>query len=114
MITFSIPGRAKSAANLREHWAVKAKRVRAERDKALKLCPKWTGEALLEVVLVRHGVRELDGDNLQAALKGIRDGIAARLRVDDGSPLVRWVYFQRTCKADEERVEVDIMGTGRE
>jgi hypothetical protein len=108
VITFSIPGRAKSAANLREHWAVKAKRVQGERRKAMTLCPKWTHGPLLLVTLTRYGVRLLDDDNLRGALKGIRDGIASRLGVDDGSSLVRWEYEQRTCETGKERVEVTI------
>jgi hypothetical protein len=82
--------------------------VKAERAKAMTLCPRWRGGPLLVVTLFRYGVRELDGDNLQAALKGTRDGVAARLKVDDASPLVRWEYGQDTCRAGEERVEVAI------
>lgn len=36
----------------------------------------------------------MDGDNLQAACKGLRDGIADRLGVDDGDPRVTWHYAQ--------------------
>lgn len=94
-VTFTIPGAVPSASNLREHWAVRAKRVKGQRDKAMKLCPKWKGGALLVVELVRVAPRELDGhDNLRAALKGHVDGIASRLGLDDRSPLVEWRYGQ--------------------
>lgn len=109
MISFEIPGITKSVANQRIHWAVKAKQVKSQRDKAMKLCPKWPDGPALSVTLTRYGARELDTDNLAAAMKGIRDGVAARLRVDDGSPLVAWHYKQATCPAGKERVEVLIV-----
>jgi hypothetical protein len=107
-LAFSIPGAVKNTSNQREFWAAKAKRVKAERAKALKLCPRWTGSPLLVVTLTRYGLREMDGDGLQAALKATRDGIASRLKVDDATPLVRWEYAQATCTAGTERVEVEI------
>jgi hypothetical protein len=112
MLTFTIPGKSESTPNLREHWAAKAKRLKKQRDRTLLLCPKWKGGPLLVVTLTRYGVRELDGDNWQAAAKAYRDGIAARLRVDDGTSLVRWEYRQEKCSAGEERVEVEISSAG--
>lgn len=95
MIEFSISQRAQSTANLREHWSAKAKRIKSQRQAAMLKCPHWTEGALLVIELTRLGPRELDGDNLQSALKGTRDGLAARLKIDDGSPLVRWEYRQK-------------------
>lgn len=52
--------------------------------------PKW------RVVLVRVAPSGgLDGDNLQGALKGVRDEVAAFLGVDDGGTRVTWEYGQR-------------------
>ena len=47
------------------------------------------------VEIIRVGKRTLDGDNLQNASKGLRDGIAARLGVDDADPRVEWKYSQQ-------------------
>jgi len=94
MIEFTIPGAAPSTPNLREHWATKAKRVKAQRAAVGRKMPKWTEGPLLIVRLTRVGPRPLDTDNLATALKGHRDAVAARLRVDDASPLVRWEYHQ--------------------
>jgi hypothetical protein len=74
----------------------------------MTLCPAWKLGPLLCVHLVRHGVRELDGDNLQGAFKATRDGIASRLGVDDNSKLIAWTYDQVRCKAGEEHVSVTI------
>lgn len=89
-----IPGEAPSTPNLREHWAVKAKRTKAQRAAVARKMPKWTAGPLLIVRLTRVAFRSLDTDNLAAALKGHRDAVAACLRVDDASPLVRWEYHQ--------------------
>lgn len=109
MISFTIPIKTPSLANQRLHWAVKAKQVKSHRTAALAKCPRWSHGPLLVVTLTRYGVRELDSDNLASALKGIRDGVAARLGVDDGSKLVRWNYEQETCPAGEERVWVRVV-----
>lgn len=94
MFEFSIPMKAQSVANLREHWAAKAKRVGNQRQAAMKLCPRWVDGPLLIIELSRVGPRPLDDDNLRSSLKAFRDGIAARLGFDDGSALVRWEYKQ--------------------
>lgn len=100
MIEFVIKQRAVNNDNAREHWAVKAKRVKPQRQAALLKCPKWTEGHLLVVELTRVGKGELDDDGLRSSLKPTRDGIAARLRVNDNSPLVRWDYLQK--KGDYE------------
>lgn len=55
------------------------------------------------VVLTRVSPRPFDDDNLAAAFKSIRDGIAARWEVDDGGPDVVWLYDWR--KGADARVE---------
>lgn len=94
MISVTIPGEAPSTPNLREHWAVKAKRMKAQRAAVARRMPAWSEGPLLIVRLTRVAPRALDTDNLAAALKGHRDAVAARLRVDDASLLVRWEYHQ--------------------
>jgi hypothetical protein len=94
MIEFTIQGVAPSTPNLREHWAATAKRVKAQRAAVARKMPAWSEGPLLIVRLTRVGPRLLDTDNLAAALKGHRDAVAARLRVDDASPLVKWEYHQ--------------------
>lgn len=103
-----IPLKAPSTPNLREHWATKSKRAAAQRGKARLLTPRWTGGPLLRVTLTRVGVRELDSDNLASACKAVRDGVADRLRLDDGSPLVEWAYRQEKCLKGAEGVRVEI------
>lgn len=108
-LEFSIPIQTKSATNLREHWAVRSKRVASERRATTYRTPpafKALGP-LLRITLTRVSPRELDDDNLRPALKGVRDALAASLRIDDRSPLVEWGYGQeKGTAAVLVRVEV--------
>lgn len=98
MIEATIPIKSVSVANMRMHWAVKAKLAKAHRTAARAA---MTGAATsappppLTVVLTRLGPRTLDGDNLQASLKAVRDGIADWLGLDDGHAGLDWQYRQR-------------------
>jgi hypothetical protein len=96
---FTLPITAKSTANLREHWAEKARRVKPQREAALRAVKSRLSElgpTRLVVLMTRVALSDgLDDDNLRSALKSLRDGIASALRVDDRSPLVRWDYAQR-------------------
>lgn len=97
-----------SAANLREHWAAKAKRVGRQRT-AVKWAfvaqgREWLGHAKrilgnermrVGCILTRVAPRQLDSDNLQSAFKAVRDEVAAQVGIDDGSDRWHWEYHQR-------------------
>lgn len=91
-----------SEANRRDHWRVKAKRAKAQRQMAAALVPRFGLPCV--VTLTRISPRMLDDDNLQSALKAVRDGVADRLGVDDRDPRVEWRYAQR--KGAVKAVEV--------
>ncbi len=91
---FTIPLRTRSASNLREHWGSRARRTKRERSAARLICAAAPRPPCI-VTLTRLAPRRLDDDNLASALKGVRDGIADALRVDDGDPRVVWRYAQR-------------------
>ena len=105
VVTFIVPIATKSTLNLREHWASRARRVRAER-KATRwaaIClPRGTLDWLitpLAVTLTRISPRRLDsGDNLNASMKAVRDEVATWLDIDDADPSVRWDYGQEKGK----------------
>lgn len=96
MIT--IPLRTSSGLNAREHFRVKAKRVKKEREAvrwvvASHKRPAVPCSVLLTRVAPSNG---LDDDNLVGSLKAVRDEIAAWLGVDDRKSLqVRYRYAQR-------------------
>ena len=108
-----------SAANAREHWAVRARRVRAERRAALWALaqlgrtPAQRAEIVARCPVVRitrlmgpRG-RELDDDNLRSALKGLRDEVARWLGADDADKRIVWVYAQQQ-RAEQWGVRVEV------
>lgn len=50
------------------------------------------------VVLQR---RTMDGDNLQAAIKPLRDAIAASLECDDADKFISWEYSQQLTSGEQ-------------
>jgi hypothetical protein len=101
--------RTVSESNGREHWATKAKRVRAQR-----LAAALTAQAILlqplpvVVTLVRVAPRMLDDDNLRGALKAVRDGVADAFKVDDRDRRITWRYGQRRGTARMYGVEIGV------
>jgi hypothetical protein len=103
-----------SVANLRMHWAVKAKLVRDHRTRtrmSLNAAAQSSGLEMLPVtvVLTRVAPRRLDGDNLQSGFKAVRDGVADWLGVDDGNGLIDWQYVQRSGRPGEYAVEIEVI-----
>ena len=95
--------RLESSANLREHWRARAARARVTREMAWALCrvqPWMEYPAELRVTLKRVAPSAgLDDDNLAAAFKAVRDGIADKLGLrSDRDPRVSWRYEQARGK----------------
>jgi hypothetical protein len=104
-----------SVANMRLHWAAKARLTKSQRQKtknALAAVAQSFGVEVLPVtvVLTRIAPRQLDGDNLQSGFKAVRDGVADWLGVDDGSSLVDWQYCQRSGGPKVYKVEIEVIG----
>lgn len=116
-ITLTVLIRTPSSANLREHWAAKARRVKKQREAArlfLSQTDLTRFRMSAEVTLTRIAPRRLDGDNCASALKGIRDGVADALGVDDGDPRIAWHYGQERGEPREHGVRIEISeGIGR-
>lgn len=109
-VEFGVPLKTVSEANQREHHMAKARRVKAHRG-TMELAMRahlggkriWTPAI---ITLTRIAPRLLDSDNAVGAMKACRDGIAAAIGIDDGSPLVEWRYAQARGKAREYAVRV--------
>lgn len=102
-----LPLKTVSALNgSHSHWRTVATRRKRERRTAMLMCPQTVLPCVVRLVRLSAGT--LDDDNLRAALKSVRDGIADRLGVADNSPLVRWDYGQERCKRGEYAVRVEI------
>jgi hypothetical protein len=120
-VTTEIPMKLPSMANLRLHWAVKARTFKAQRSVtglALRTTARhwlnhWRGMAsnerlCLHVTLTRVAPRGLDDDNLASAFKAIRDEVATFCGLDDGSKRFTWAYRQeRGLYAVRIRLEVE-------
>lgn len=91
---------ATRSPNKREHWGARARRVRTERAAVFGALRGLDAPLALPLVvtLTRIGARRLDGDNLQGALKGVRDGVAGFLGVDDADPRITWRYAQEMTR----------------
>jgi len=99
-----------SACNLREHWAVRARRVKREREAVLvHLQAKATRPALpCTVTFVRVGPVLLDHGNLAGACKAPEDATAGWLGVDDGPEgPVTWRYRQERGRPYALRIEIE-------
>jgi len=104
-----IPIRTKSTANLREHWAVKAKRAKLERMTVYaSLLGNDPPGLPLVVKLTRIAPRKLDSDNLSSSFKAIRDGIADWLQVDDGRDEIEWSYSQQKGKPKQYAIRIEV------
>lgn len=94
-----IPIKTVSTMNVREHWAVRAKRSKSQREATHWACKSLERvEPPLIITLTRIGSRKLDSDNLAASFKAIRDGVADWLGVDDGDERLTWIYAQEKGK----------------
>lgn len=109
LTVIDIPVRTVSEPNMREHWATRHKRAKAQRAQAYwyarSAAPSWSQKACL-IRLTRVAPRELDSDNLACALKAIRDGITDGLgRKNDRDDLL-WEYAQKKGKANSVLVHI--------
>lgn len=89
------------------HW-YKLVRMKNKQKKATRIClvGKEIPPAPLLVTITRLAPRKLDDDNLQGACKFIRDEIARKVGIDDGSSQYTWRYEQKTAKTYGVDVEI--------
>jgi hypothetical protein len=111
MIEIRLPIKIVSVANLRLHWAVKAKLSKSHRSKAFNALASIAAPPAppCTLVLTRIAPRALDGDNLQSAFKAVRDGVADWLGVDDGHKQLDWQYNQRKDGPKVYAVEIEVI-----
>lgn len=98
-IKVAVPLRTVAGLNAREHHMVRARRVKKERHAiawALNGKPMPPATMPVVVLLTRMSPGNgLDNDNLQGALKAVRDQVADWLKRDDADPSITWQYAQR-------------------
>lgn len=114
MALIRLPIRLWSVANLREHWAKRAKRAREHRALACFMVRSHVATHPLPVTvhLTRIAPKALDDDNLQSAFKAIRDGVADAYGIDDRDPRISFRYAQRKGKPKDYAVEIELVKEG--
>lgn len=113
--------------NMREHYRVRANRVKAEREATREALEharceppqdRWMRTIAdhfdmnlgARVTLMRPIARiALDSDNLSGAFKGVRDEVASFLGVDDKSERIHWVYTQEKGKGLKPTITIEVM-----
>jgi len=70
----------------------------AQESRGAGLC---SGSPRYEITLVAATHRRLDGDNIAAGFKPLRDAIARLFKVDDNDDVVEWQYGQVRCSVEE-------------
>ncbi len=109
-LSITLPIRTVSEANTRQGASSEMRRKKAQRSAArdrLRALAASLPALPATVTLVRIGRRLLDDDNLSGAMKHVRDGVADAYRVDDGSPLYRWVPGQRIGPAYAVEIRIE-------
>lgn len=111
MIVYDLPIKTVTGLNAREHWWVRHKRVQAERHTTAYIVKPFTTPATVRFTRLSSAL--CDDDNLQGAMKAIRDEVAKIAGVDDGprGP-IRWEYAQEKCKQGTFGVRVEITSQG--
>ena len=95
--------------NAREHWRVKAARMKVQRLRVKEYCGDAIGKRMtlpITITLTRISAGVLDDDNLCGALKAVRDGLADVFGLPDNSKLFTFHYAQATCPRGEAYVEI--------
>jgi hypothetical protein len=112
-VEFTLAIKTVSEMNSRSHWATRYRRLKVHNLAAyIGTLNAMRGHRLtsdrFKITLTRIGMRSMDSDNLASSQKGVRDGIAAALRIDDGDDRLTWVYGQEKGKRNECGVRVEI------
>ena len=105
--------RAVSVMNRRENNFKRADRTKEHRQRAFNAFAGRSVPALpVTVMLMRCAPQDQDDDNLRAALKAVRDGVADLYGIPDNDRRLHWLYFQQ--KQSKWQVKVCIKQQGEE
>jgi hypothetical protein len=103
-------GNTKLALIIRSNERAKQKKIAFESTRAHLLRAHVSPADLVPciVTLTRVSAGKMDTDGLAASQKGVRDGIAHALGIDDGSVFVEWRYAQMKGPQKQHAVHVRI------
>jgi len=107
----SIPLRTGRGLNDRMHFMQRSRKVKAERlaiGLVLNTHKAPAGPVTVSLSRVSPSAKGLDKDNLQGAMKAVRDQIAVWLGRDDADESITWTYSQRQGKTGEWAIEIGV------
>lgn len=116
-VTLTLPLKLKPEGNGLEPWYIVSKRRKATKT-AVALSLRQYAPALVDqgfplvCTLTRLSAGKLDGDNLQSALKAVRDAVAHELGIDDGGNDVEWRYGQEKGPRGEHTIRIELEPPG--
>jgi hypothetical protein len=115
VVAFDAPGlrvRNQANASRQGRWWAAAKDRREQRAEIGARFPREyrmpTGDDEVWVLLTRLSSGRMDDDGLGLAFKSVRDAIAGKLAIDDGSPQIRFTYRQEKTPRGKFGVRVEI------
>lgn len=116
-VRVTLPIKTVSESNVRQHWAARHRRAKAQRTAAYLGLIAYVGHlrpmARWNVMLIRRSTRSLDDDNLRGALKAVRDGVADALGLkDDSDERVTWLYGQQAGPGTRPGVHIEVWDVG--
>lgn len=118
--SLKLPGvRVKGTTNGSQGVTTNGRRARRSKQRGLRDLGQTAAKALkLKALLTKHGAlvvrigrvapNRLDGDNLEASFKRVRDGLAKCIGLDDRSPLVEYVPDDQRGAVREYAVHFEV------
>lgn len=104
-----LPIKTVAGLNAREFWRTRATRVKGERMMTAWMVAAHKPDRFPCVVtMTRLSPGVLDSDNLQGALKAVRDGVADAFGMADNDPRIQWRYAQEKCKRGDFAVRIEV------
>lgn len=110
-LSVELPIKTGAGLNDRMHWRQRSRLVKSQRSAACLALKTKLRPFPAVITLTRLSAGELDDDNLQGALKAVRDGVADAYQLPDNDSRLRWRYAQQRCKrgAFGVRVEIEVI-----
>jgi hypothetical protein len=109
---YTFPIKTISELNARDsHWSQRDRRRRSQqRDFALL----WRSQKIkvslpATIIFTRYSFQTMDTDNLAGAMKHVQDQLANEIGIDDGSPLINFIYRQKQIYTREIYFTIEIL-----
>lgn len=114
-VTFFVPVKLVSEANVREHWGGRNRRRQVQADAvavsfyvACKGRRPWSLAMPKNVTFTVYGPKRLDSDNGVSSLKACRDALEGLIVDSDGNPAHQFHYAPMVVTRERRGVEIRV------